>query len=49
MIKALIFDFDGVLAESVDVKTKAFLNLFKEYPQHLEEIKRRREEKKERE
>jgi len=28
MIKAIIFDFDGVIAESLDVKTKAFAELF---------------------
>ena len=28
MIKAVIFDFDGVLVESVDIKTKAFTRLF---------------------
>jgi len=28
MIKAIIFDFDGVIAESTDVKTRAFRKLF---------------------
>ena len=28
MIKAVIFDFDGVIVESVDIKTKAFARLF---------------------
>lgn len=28
MIKAIIFDFDGVLVESLDIKTKAFAQLF---------------------
>lgn len=28
MIKAIIFDFDGVIVESVDIKTKAFARLF---------------------
>jgi HAD superfamily hydrolase (TIGR01549 family) len=28
MIKAIIFDFDGVLVESVDIKTRAFTRLF---------------------
>jgi HAD superfamily hydrolase (TIGR01549 family) len=28
MIKAIIFDFDGVLVESVDVKTRAFVKMF---------------------
>lgn len=32
LIKAIIFDFDGVIAESVDVKTQAFKELFKAYP-----------------
>lgn len=27
-IKAIIFDFDGVIAESVDIKTKAFAKVF---------------------
>lgn len=29
MIKAILFDFDGVIVESVDIKTKAFARLFK--------------------
>lgn len=29
MIKAIFFDFDGVIVESIDVKTKAFAELFK--------------------
>ncbi len=28
MIKAIIFDFDGVIVESVDIKTKVFARLF---------------------
>ena len=28
MIKTIIFDLDGVILESVDVKTNAFLKLF---------------------
>lgn len=40
MIKCVIFDFDGVIAKSVDVKTEAFRRLFCEYPQHLEAITR---------
>lgn len=28
MIKAIFFDFDGVIAESVDIKTEAFAKLF---------------------
>ena len=38
MIKTVIFDFDGVIAESVDIKTEAFGELFKGYPGHLSEI-----------
>ena len=30
MIKAIIFDFDGVLVESVDVKTRAFARMFRD-------------------
>ena len=38
-VKAILFDFDGVIAESVDVKTQAFGDLFRDdYPQHVEEI-----------
>lgn len=28
---AIVFDFDGVLVESVDVKTQAFATLYSEY------------------
>jgi phosphoglycolate phosphatase-like HAD superfamily hydrolase len=28
MLKAILFDFDGVLVESVDIKTKAFAKIF---------------------
>lgn len=35
MIKAIFFDFDGVIAESVDVKTRAFAQLFEEYGQNV--------------
>ncbi|MDD5356009.1 MAG: HAD hydrolase-like protein [Candidatus Omnitrophica bacterium] len=38
MIKCVIFDFDGVIAESVDIKTDAFQALFKDYPQHIKAI-----------
>ncbi len=31
MIKAIIFDFDGVILDSVNVKTKAFEKLFSQY------------------
>ena len=32
MIKAIVFDFDGVIAESVDVKTEAFRDIYKDCP-----------------
>jgi phosphoglycolate phosphatase-like HAD superfamily hydrolase len=38
MIKALIFDFDGVLVESSDIKTAAFRQLFAVYPEKVDEI-----------
>jgi phosphoglycolate phosphatase len=38
MLKAIVFDFDGVILESVDIKTRAFRELFKDYPEHLERI-----------
>jgi len=38
MIKAVIFDFDGVLVESADIKTEAFAELFADYPDHVQEI-----------
>ncbi|MDD5005738.1 MAG: HAD-IA family hydrolase [Candidatus Omnitrophica bacterium] len=38
MIKSIIFDFDGVIAESVEIKTGAFRTLFKDYPQCLKAI-----------
>lgn len=39
MLKAILFDFDGVLVESVDIKTKAFAKLFeKEGPEIVEKV-----------
>lgn len=38
MFKAIIFDFDGVIIESFDIKTQAFRELFKIYPGHVDEI-----------
>jgi HAD superfamily hydrolase (TIGR01549 family) len=35
MIRAIAFDFDGVLAESVNVKTCAYVSLFEEYGQDI--------------
>ncbi len=40
MLKAILFDFDGVIAESVDVKTQAFRELFKNYPDKISDIGR---------
>ena len=40
MIKAIIFDFDGVILESADIKTETFRELFKEYPQKTKAIVR---------
>ena len=37
---AVIFDFDGVIAESVDVKTRAFKELFKAHPDQIRAIER---------
>lgn len=31
MIRAIIFDFDGVILDSVDIKTRAFARLFEEH------------------
>ena len=38
MIKLIILDFDGVLVESVHVKTSAFEKLFQKYPDSISEI-----------
>ena len=40
MISAIIFDFDGVIAESIDVKTKAFRELFKDHPESVDVIEK---------
>ncbi len=37
-LKLLILDFDGVIVESVGIKTEAFRKLFSDYPEHLEAI-----------
>ena len=38
MIKALIFDFDGVIVESAEIKTRAFAQMFAGYPDKVQEI-----------
>jgi len=38
MLKAIVFDFDGVILESANIKTRAFRELFKGYPEHLDAI-----------
>lgn len=35
MIKTVILDFDGVIAETMDIKTRAFLYLFRNYPKRI--------------
>lgn len=39
-MKAIIFDFDGVIAESVDVKTSAFRELFKDHPEIVGDVEK---------
>ena len=36
MIKNIIFDFDGVIIDSIDIKTDAFLELYKEYGENIQ-------------
>jgi len=38
MPEVLVFDFDGVILESADIKTRAFRELFAAHPDRLEEI-----------
>lgn len=38
MIRAVIFDVDGVIIESAEIKTRAFAMLFADYPDKLPEI-----------
>ena len=37
--KAIAFDFDGTLVESIEMKTEAFRELFSEFPEKWQEIK----------
>ena len=36
MIRAAVFDFDGVVLESVDVKTRAFARVVGDWPEHVD-------------
>ena len=38
MIRAVVFDLDGVIIESAEIKTRAFEELFADYPDRLPEI-----------
>ncbi len=38
MIQAIFFDFDGVILESVDIKTDVFRDLFRKHPKHVKRI-----------
>ena len=38
MIRSIIFDFDGVLVESAEIKTEAFRKLFSAWPDKVEQI-----------
>ena len=38
MLKSIIFDFDGVILESAEIKTEAFVELFSDYPQKVKDI-----------
>ena len=35
MIDSIIFDFDGVIVDSVHIKTEAFIALYSTYPDHI--------------
>lgn len=38
--KAILFDFDGVIVESIEIKAQAFVELFRQYPQHCTNIRK---------
>ncbi|MHA2052898.1 MAG: HAD family hydrolase [Candidatus Hodarchaeales archaeon] len=38
MLKVVVFDFDGVILESCDIKTVAFRKLFQDFPEHVEDF-----------
>lgn len=37
-LRAIVLDFDGVVVESLDVKMRAFAELFRDHPDHVEAI-----------
>jgi HAD superfamily hydrolase (TIGR01549 family) len=39
-LRAVVFDFDGIILESIDVKTRAFVALFERWPEHADAIRR---------
>ncbi|MBN1438918.1 MAG: HAD family phosphatase [Anaerolineales bacterium] len=38
-LRAIVFDFDGVILESANIKTEAFLELYAAYPDKLRQIR----------
>ncbi len=40
ILKVIVLDFDGVIAETLDIKADAFAVLFADYPEHVEAIVR---------
>jgi phosphoglycolate phosphatase-like HAD superfamily hydrolase len=38
-LRAIVFDFDGVILESANIKTEAFLELYTDYPDKLQAIR----------
>ncbi|MDY6917843.1 MAG: HAD hydrolase-like protein [Chloroflexota bacterium] len=38
MIEAVVFDFDGIIVESAEIKTRAFELLFADYPDKMGEV-----------
>jgi HAD superfamily hydrolase (TIGR01549 family) len=39
-LHGVVFDFDGVILESLEIKTNAFVVLFERWPEHQEAVKR---------
>ena len=37
-VRAIVFDFDGTIVESIQTKTRAFQTLFASYPDHIDRI-----------